>query len=247
MDRNVVINLDSVTVKYQRFEAIKNVSFDIKKGDFVALIGANGSGKTTLVKALLGLLRVSSGTIWKNGELRIGYLPQNTALQDRFFPATVEEVVSMGLLAKRRFPKFLTRADRKKIRVILDTLRIPHLLKKRIGELSGGQQQRVLLARAMVSDPDILILDEPTSALDQSMRKHFYDVIKGLNQSLAITIVLVTHDIVSAGDYVNRVIYIDQVVKFNGTFDAFCEHPELSPFVHTHPLKHERRLKHEFS
>ncbi len=243
MDRDVVVNIENVTVRYHHFEAVKNISFDVKKGDVIALIGANGSGKTTLIKALLGLLRVSQGTIWKADGLQIGYLPQNTSLQDRFFPATVEEVVSIGLLAKRKFPKFLNRDDRKKILQTLDMLRIPHLLKKRIGELSGGQQQRVLLARALVSAPEILILDEPTSALDHSMRKHFFEIVKKLNEKLNITVILVTHDIVSAGDYINRVVYLDQVIKFNDTFDAFCEHPELSPFVHTHPLKHTEGVK----
>ncbi len=235
---NEQLNVNDLTVKYQQFTALKDISFSVNKGDFIAIVGANGSGKTTLIKALMGLLRTSKGKVSFQKNLSIGYLPQNTASQDRMFPSTVEEVVSSGLMGKKRFPKLLTKDDKQKIIDTLEYMKIPHLRKKRIGALSGGQQQRVLLARALVSNPDLLILDEPTSALDQSMRGHFFKVVEELNQEHNITILLITHDIVTTGDYINRVIYLDQTLKFDGTFDEFCEHPELSPFVHTHPLKH---------
>ncbi len=238
MNKEELINIDNLSVKYQQFEALKNISFSINRGDFIAIVGANGSGKTTLIKSLMGLLRVSSGKVTKLNDLYIGYLPQNTASQDRLFPSTVEEVVSTGLMGKKTFPKMLNANDKQLIKETLEYMKIPHLRKKRIGSLSGGQQQRVLLARALVTEPDILILDEPTSALDQSMRSHFFKVVEELNQTFNMTILLVTHDIVTTGDYINRVVYLDQTLKFDGTFDEFCEDPELSPFVHTHPLKH---------
>lgn len=238
MNKEELINIDNLSVKYQQFEALKNISFSINRGDFIAIVGANGSGKTTLIKSLMGLLRVSSGKVTKLNDLYIGYLPQNTASQDRLFPSTVEEVVSTGLMGKKTFPKMLNANDKQLIKETLEYMKIPHLRKKRIGSLSGGQQQRVLLARALVTEPDILILDEPTSALDQSMRSHFFKVVEELNQTFNMTILLVTHDIVTTGEYINRVVYLDQTLKFDGTFDEFCEDPELSPFVHTHPLKH---------
>ncbi len=238
MNDTPLITVDGLTVKFQQFEALKDISFTINKGDFVAIVGANGSGKTTLIKTLMGLLRPDKGSVSIVGDMHPGYLPQNTAVQERFFPSTVEEVVSTGLMAKKKFPKFLSASDRKRIRETLKFMKIPHLLKKRIGTLSGGQQQRVLLARALVGNPDVLILDEPTSALDQNMRGHFFDVVRHLHETHGITVLLVTHDIVSTGEYVNRVLYLEQTLRFDGTFDAFCEDPELSPFVHTHPLKH---------
>lgn len=238
MSNNSLVTLSDISVKYQHFEALKDISFSINSGDFIAIVGANGSGKTTLIKALMGILRVSKGKVSYEKDLHIGYLPQNTAAQDRLFPSTVEEVVSTGLMGKKKFPKILNQDDKRNIYATLEYMKISHLRKKRIGALSGGQQQRVLLARALVSKPDILILDEPTSALDQSMRGYFFKVVEELNKTHNMTILLVTHDIVTTGDYINRVIYLDQTLKFDGTFDEFCEDPELSPFVHTHPLKH---------
>lgn len=239
MEANHDIIINNVFVKYHQFEAVKDVSFKVKNGDFIALVGPNGSGKTTLVKSLLGLKAIASGTILKSKKLKVGYLPQNTALQDRHFPATVEEVILTGRLADKKFPKRLTQSDYQEVVKVLEYLDIVALRKKRIGLLSGGQQQRVLLARALVSQPDVLIMDEPTSALDQSIRDQFYKLLRTLNQELNMTIFLVTHDIASAGDYVNRVLYMDQTLLFDGTFRQFCEQKELSPFIHTHALKHK--------
>ncbi len=237
MAQSNIITAKDVTIKYQAFTAVKEVSFTIQKGDFVALIGPNGSGKTTLIKGLMGLLPLNGGSIHYDQTLPIGYLPQHTHSADRAFPATVEEVVSTGLLGSKRFPRRITRDDMKTVNRVLDYVNVRALRKKRIGELSGGQQQRVFLARALVSNPQLLILDEPTSALDQAMRDHFFDFMKKLNES-GVTIVLVTHDIATAGEYVDRVMYMDQSLIFNDSFDAFCEEQKLSPFVHTHPLKH---------
>ncbi|MFH5881732.1 MAG: metal ABC transporter ATP-binding protein [Candidatus Izemoplasmataceae bacterium] len=239
-ESNYLLNIHDLTVKYQAFTAIKDINIDIKKNDFVAVIGANGSGKTTLIKALLGLLPIYSGSVNFGKKIEMGYLPQNTTPPDRHFPATVEEIVAMGLLSKKSFPKRLTLKDKEKIEDILRILDITHLIKKRIGMLSGGQQQRVLLARALISGPDILILDEPTSALDQNMRTQFFDILQDLNRTKNTTIILVTHDIAFAGKYVNRVVYLNQHLVFDGSFHEFCEHHELSPFIHTHDLRYTK-------
>ena len=238
--KRVIINIDKLTVKYQSFVALRDVAFRLYAEDFVAIIGANGSGKTTLIKAMLDLVPIAAGKVDKDKHIHVGYLPQHTSMQDRFFPATVDEVVSTGLLARKTFPKLLTRDDRHRVGRTLDYLDIRDLRKKRIGALSGGQLQRVLLARALVSDPDMLILDEPTSALDQSMREQFFEILRKLNGD-GVTVVLVTHDIASAGDYVNRVIYLDQTLLFDGSFGAFCETEAISPFVHTHKLRHAKQ------
>ncbi len=240
MDKQSLLSLQDLTVKYHSFTAVSSVSFDVYERDFIAIIGANGSGKTTLIKTILGLLHYQKGTIEKNDDVTVGYLPQHTMALDRFFPATVDEVVGMGLLSTKRFPKRLSKQEKQNVQDVLHMLNIKALVHKRIGALSGGQQQRVLLARALVSNPDILILDEPTSALDHSMRKQFFDILKHLNKSHGVTIILVTHDIVSAGDYINRVLYLDQKLMFDGTFNQFCEHQELSPFIHTHSLRQEK-------
>ena len=240
MTNHNLLEIQNLTVKYHTFTAVSEVSFSVNEGDFIAIIGANGSGKTTLIKTILGLLNYQKGKITKAAKVNVGYLPQHTMALDRFFPATVDEVVGMGLLSNKPFPKRLSKQEKQNIQDVLHMLNIKELMHKRIGSLSGGQQQRVLLARALVSNPDILILDEPTSALDHSMRKQFFDILKHLNQSHGVTIVLVTHDIVSAGDYVNRIIYLDQKLMFDGSFSDFCEHQELSPFIHTHTIRQEK-------
>ncbi len=231
------IAVSNVTVKYFNYEAVIQASFEVKPKDFIAIIGANGSGKTTLIKALLGLKSISEGTIFKSKDLNIGYLPQHTASDDRHFPATVEEIIGMGRLSKKRFPKRMNTDDYLEISKVLEYLDIVQLRKKRIGTLSGGQQQRVLLARALVCEPDILIMDEPTSALDQSMRDQFFRLLKTLNDELGVSIILVTHDIATAGEFVNRVIYMDQRIVFDGSFEHFCEKKNLSPFIHTHDIQ----------
>ena len=236
----IQLKIENLTVKYHTFAALANITFNVHKKDFIAVIGANGSGKTTLVKTILGLLNSSEGKIVRDKNTRIGYLPQHLMTLDRFFPATVEEVVGMGLLANKPFPKRLNKANRNQIDDTLQMLNIKNLKSKRIGSLSGGQQQRVLLARALVSNPGILILDEPTSALDYKIRKQFFEILEHLNKVHDVTIILVTHDIVSAGDYINRVIYLDQKVLFDGPFNEFCENDELSPFIHTHKVHHQK-------
>jgi len=236
---DIIVN--NLSVKYHQFEAVKDVNFKVNNKDFIAIVGPNGSGKTTLIKALLGLKSIASGTVLKSKLLSVGYLPQSTALQDRQFPATVEEVILTGRLANKKFPKRYNQEDYAEMIKVLEYLDIVALRKKRIGLLSGGQQQRVLLARALVNKPDVLIMDEPTSALDQSIRDQFYKLIKMLNEEIDMTILLVTHDIASAGDYVNRVIYMDQTILFDGPFREFCEQKELSPFIHTHALRRAKR------
>ncbi|TVP94662.1 MAG: ABC transporter ATP-binding protein [Acholeplasmatales bacterium] len=232
------MHIDRLTVKYHHYTAVDRVSFSVKAGDFIAIAGENGSGKTSLIKAILGLTHAAEGVVNKHVSGPIGYLPQNTVVQDRAFPASVEEVVSMGLLATKSFPRRFGRADRERVRESLIRLNVANLAKKRFGLLSGGQQQRVLLARALVANPYILILDEPTSALDQAMRKRFMDILQSLNQA-GVTILLITHDIGGIGEYVNRVIYMERRILFDGSFTAFCEQAELSPYIHTHAMRHK--------
>ncbi len=238
MTKDVLLHVDKLTVKYHHFTAVDQVSFNVMAGDFIALAGENGSGKSSLIKAILGLIHTAGGTVKNHVVGPIGYLPQNTVVQDRSFPASVEEVVGMGLLATKSFPRRLSRQDKERVRESLVRLNVANLAKKRFGLLSGGQQQRVLLARALVANPRILILDEPTSALDQAMRKRFMHILQALHQE-GVTILLITHDIGGIGEYVNRVLYMERRILFDGTFQAFCEQAEISPYIHTHAKRHD--------
>jgi zinc transport system ATP-binding protein len=229
-----LINLHNVTVKYNAHVAVQDVSFAVMPKDFIGIIGENGSGKTTLIKSILGSLKPADGSIIVKDGVRIGYLPQHIMRQDALFPATAEEVVKMGLLASKTFPRHYTKKDHNKVVEMFKSLHIEPLRKKRIGLLSGGQQQRVMLARALVNDPDILILDEPTSALDRIIEQSFLETLKQLNQTQNTTIMIITHDLAALGDYINKIIYLDKTVLYAGDFDTFCNKSNLSPYLSHH-------------
>ncbi|MFW5894588.1 MAG: metal ABC transporter ATP-binding protein [Bacillota bacterium] len=216
-----LVAFNDVEVRYGSFTAIKGVSLQVNPHDFLAIVGPNGSGKSTLIKALMGIKRPNQGTVEKMNGLKIGYVPQNLVLKERMFPANVEEVVSTGLLMEKKGRKSMSKRDVERIKDILDFLGVGGSCKKPIGALSGGQQQRVMLARAMVSDPDMLVLDEPTSALDVRMRKKFLEMLKHLKEAHGVTIILITHDFAMAKDYVNRVLHMDHTVLYDGDVAAY--------------------------
>jgi zinc transport system ATP-binding protein len=231
-----LVNIDGLWVRYNAAEVLRQVSFRVNSGDYVGIVGPNGSGKSTLIKAALGLVATERGNITLfgaplesfTGWRRIGYLPQRLRFFNPNFPATVEEIVGLGLLAGRRLPRKLTPEDRKAIRKTLDYMGIIDIRKRIIGELSGGQQQRVLLARAVVGGPELLILDEPTTALDPETRDRFYTLLRDLNRDQGTTVILVTHDTSSIGTYASRFIYVDKEIIFDGTFDDFCHSEEMT-------------------
>jgi len=225
-----VIEIKNLFVNYGQTEALQDITFSIEQGDFVGLAGPNGAGKTTLIKAILDLLPVSAGKIKLFGKEKenfndwgkIGYLPQKFSTINALFPATVDEVVMLGLLSQKQFPKRMTASDQKKIDDILQELGIINLKKRILSELSGGQQQKVLLARALVSNPEILIFDEPSTALDPESRESFFQLIQKLNKQKRISIILITHDTVYIGKYANKLLYIDKNLIYFGKFSDFC-------------------------
>ena len=230
------IEVSGLCVSYGAGAALDNVSWRAGSGDFWAVVGPNGSGKTTLLKTLLGLLPATAGEIVLFGTPagrfgdwhRIGYLPQFSGIAFPRFPATVREVVGMERLAGKRFPRWLGPADAAVVTDSLVRLGIADLAARRIGELSGGQRQRALLARAMVNRPELLLLDEPTLALDPDSRNAFYDLLADLNRRDGVTIVLVTHDSATAGNYASHLLYLDRKVVFSGSFSDFCSSAEMT-------------------
>jgi len=231
------INVESVTVSYHGQVALYDASMTVNKGDFIGIIGENGSGKTTLLTAILGLTPIQDGVVHIQKDIRIGYVPQYITRQDYIFPASAKEVVLMGVLSEKTGWKRYTKADIKRVDVLFDMLRITELKNKRIGELSGGQQQRVLLARALVNNPEVIILDEPTSALDKWTEQSFLDLLKKINKEQQVSIVIVTHDLASLGEYVKNIIYVNKNILFDGSFRDFCQNEKLSPYIHTHDIK----------
>jgi zinc transport system ATP-binding protein len=226
-----IIEVDKLSVNYGQTNVLSGISFVLERGDFIGVAGPNGAGKSTLIKALFGLVPKTSGSIslfgipqnkffdWN----RIGYLPQKISNLNPLFPASVEEVVLSGLLSQKIFPKFVTRLDRAKVKQVLKDLEILDLHSRMLSELSGGQQQRVMLARTLVSNPDLLIFDEPSTALDPDSRNDFFDIVKGLNKK-GTTVMIITHDTGYIGSFANKLLYIDRKLIHFGAIADFCCH-----------------------
>jgi len=237
-----IIEVKNLAVNYGPSEALKDISFIIEKGDFVGLAGSNGAGKTTLVKAILGLLPLAKGEIKLFGDReerfvdwnKIGYLPQKFSTINTLFPATVEEVIALGLLSTKKFPKRITMADHRKTKELMTELGIVKQAKKMLSELSGGQQQKVLLGRALISEPEVLIFDEPSTALDPNSREAFFKLLQTLNQEKGITVILITHDTGYIGKYANKLLYIDRELIYFGKFSEFCADNKMKSYFGEH-------------
>ncbi len=232
------ISIQNICYRYNSIEVLSNISFEVGTGDYVGLVGPNGSRKSTLIKLILGLLSPNVGSIRLFGNppsemkdrQRIGYLPQKMSFFNPFFPSSVKEIVSLGLISKKKFPKRLDAADEQAIERVLDLLHISNIGHKMIGDLSGGQQQRAFIARALVNEPELLLLDEPTTALDPETRDNFFEILGDLNREKKLTVMLVTHDIGTIGKYASKLLYIDKQVIFYGGFDDFCMSGEMTKF-----------------
>ncbi|MBM3209152.1 metal ABC transporter ATP-binding protein [Candidatus Shapirobacteria bacterium] len=225
-----IVEIKNLSVRYGATIALQNISCQIEQGDFVGLVGPNGGGKTTLAKTILGLLPPHEGKIALFGQdsrefdewQKIGYLPQKHTSINPLFPASVGEVVSLGLLSAKKRPKNITTADWQEIDALLKDMGIFDLKSKLISQVSGGQQQKVMLARALISKPEILILDEPSTALDPNSREQFFARLEKLNKEAKTTIILITHDTGYIGQYANKLLYIDRKLVFFGNISEFC-------------------------
>jgi zinc transport system ATP-binding protein len=221
-----LISCQNLSYCYDGNLAACGINCRIEQGEYLCIVGGNGSGKTTFIKGVLGLIKPHEGSLSLDEGLRlhdIGYLPQQTTTQ-RNFPATVREVVVSGRLSRLGARAFFRSEDRRAAQKILDQLKIPELSKLSFNELSGGPQQRVLLARALCAAPDglrILILDEPMSGLDPHARQELYTIIKDLNQSMDMTILMVTHDVQMAVNFASHVLVLEGKQEFFGTVHEF--------------------------
>ncbi|MEA3456318.1 MAG: metal ABC transporter ATP-binding protein [Campylobacterota bacterium] len=228
-----VIRVEDLSYRVGKQEILSDISFDIGQGDYVALLGPNGGGKTTLAKIILGLLTPSSGTIEIFGVNRnnfktwhrVGYVPQNISLFDSNFPLSVYEAVSLGLAAKKRWFSRLSDREKEQIEAVIETASIGDLRDKNLSELSGGQRQRVMIARALVTKPEILILDEPSTGVDVASQHKFYDFLRKLNKERNLTIIFITHDLGVIADDVTHVLSVNQKLIYSGTAEDMlsCE------------------------
>ena len=221
-----VIKLENVTYRYNSDLVLEDISFKADQGDLLGIIGPNGAGKTTLFSLILGLLEGYQGKITVFGEdirnnrkilKKIGYIPQKNII-DQGFPATVEEIVSLGVFERKTKDKIIS---------AIKTVGLLEQKHKRIGELSGGQQQRILIAKALVNEPQLLILDEPTTGIDLETQNKFYALLRKLNSENKITIILASHDLDAINKLANKIACVNRKMSFHGDAREFFGNEQL--------------------
>lgn len=208
-----IVNIQDVSFGYNEKLVLKNIRLDIWKGDYLGLVGPNGSAKSTLIKLILGLLKPQKGSIrlfgtdinkfkdWK----KIGYIAQNAHAVNTGFPGTVEEIISANLYSQIGLFHPIRKKHKEEVDTVLRFVGMDGYKKRLIGNLSGGQQQKVMIARTLISKPEIIFLDEPTVGIDIKSQVEFYDLLQELNENMNMTIIMVSHDIGVITEKVNRI------------------------------------------
>ena len=223
MPINNIIELRNIFVGYKDLIVLEDISINIPRGSFLAVVGPNGGGKTTLIKTILGLIKPGSGTVKVFGKpaycqggnrKKIGYVPQVLSI-DANFPIHAKDVVLMGRYGRIGLLKNPESKDRKIAKETMDKIGILELADKPIGRLSGGQRQRVFLARALANEPEILFLDEPTTGIDVPSMEGLYELLHKLHNE-GITIIIVSHDIGVVASYVDTIACLNKRLIAHG-------------------------------
>lgn len=214
-----IISVRNLWANYDHEMVLEDINLSVKELDFIGIIGPNGGGKTTLLKILLGLHQPKQGEVRilgqsiQKGRKYIGYVPQ-FVVADHSFPINVWDVVQMGRLGRRGLFQSYQRQDQEKVAEVLNLVDLYPLRHRAIGELSGGQRQRVYIARALATEPKILILDEPTASVDPQIRTSIYSLLEELNQW--ITILMISHDVGAIARYVKTVGCLNRRLHYHG-------------------------------
>lgn len=243
---DTVIRLENISHAYDEKLVLDNVQLTIKRGDFMGLVGPNGGGKTTLINIILGLIKPTSGDVYLLDKPieqfhdwnRIGFVSQKANTFNKGFPATVFEVVSMGLTAKIGYLKFMNKKHKQKVLDTIELVGMSEYAYRNIGDLSGGQQQRIFIARALVSDPSLLILDEPTVGIDYKNVERFYQLLDDLNTKQQLTLLLVTHDTGVMTKHATNVVCLNKNLHFHGKSEEYSElSAEALSEIYGHPVQ----------
>lgn len=213
--KQAIISVNDVSLEIDHLQILEHVSFDVEPGSIVYIVGANGSGKSSLMKLLMGLRLPTSGSIHIQAN-NVGYLPQNQNIRPAF-PITVEEVIYSGFKHQKLF---IPKETKNEISLWLKKMQIEDLYAQPMNTLSGGEQQRVLFIRALVNNPEVLILDEPTSALDPMFKLHFNAFVEEMHER-GTTIIYVTHDLHDKLTKNSRVILINKGLEFDGSISDY--------------------------
>ncbi|MDO5689776.1 MAG: metal ABC transporter ATP-binding protein [Tissierellia bacterium] len=240
MDSQPIIAIQDLCFSYGKNQVLRHVDLTIHRGEFAAIIGANGAGKSTLVKLILGELLPDSGSVRLFGQPpqdskeldKIGYVPQTGLRNNAAFPANSLEIVYANLYTKTKNPFISKQPYRERAMEALRSVGMEGYADNRIGELSGGQLQRVLLARALVNDPELIILDEPTTGVDKEASQAFHQLLHELHRQKPITILTVTHNLSGVVDYIDRTFCVGEGYALELTKDQI--HLELA-HRHQHP------------
>ena len=220
---NEILKINGLKVSYENKPSVlENVNLNVFRNDFLGIIGPNGGGKTSLLKAVLGLVKPADGTIefFKDGTKRerinIGYLPQINQI-DKKFPISVYDVILSGLTTTRKIFPGYTSSQKQRAGKVATDMGLDDLINRPIGELSGGQLQRVLLGRAIVDDPDLLILDEPSSYVDKHFETNFYRLLEDINKNTAI--IMVSHDVGTVISLVKNIACVNGGLHYHSGSD----------------------------
>jgi zinc/manganese transport system ATP-binding protein len=232
-DSDLAVEASSVEVAYGKQTVWRDASFEVQRGEFVALIGPNGAGKTTLFRLLLGLQHPAAGSLKvfgaapRRGNGRIGYVPQRHPIDNETLVAA-EALVHLGIDGTKWGPGFSGRAHREATREALEAVGAAALGRKSLGQMSGGELQRIFLAEALVGRPDMLLLDEPLSNLDIRRARELVEVVHGLVRSRGVTTLLVAHDINPLIECLDKVIYIANGRVASGSPESVLTSSSLS-------------------
>jgi len=210
-DRSLpLVSLQNVSLGYDSAPVLQGVSFAIYPGGLIGLAGPNGSGKTTLFRAILGLLPILGGSLSRHCPLsNFGYVPQSAAL-DPQFPLSVAEIVEMGAYGRVKPYQPLPAQEKKRVEEVLDQVGMPHLIAQSFFACSGGQKQRILIARALMVNPQIMILDEPLSGVDEESRRSITDVLIKLTRDKNIAVFFSSHDLEMVQRVADQIVRVDK-------------------------------------
>ena len=213
MGSEAVLEVRNLSYAYERDAVLSDISMIIDPGDLVGIVGPSGSGKTTLLKLMAGALAPQVGRVDRAAGVRVGYVPQVETV-NWYFPVTVDEVILMANASRQRTPWY-TAEEKAQVHQLLHDLGIKHLEGRHIRDLSGGQQQRVFVARALISDPQVLLLDEPMSGVDVKTRLDMVELLRGLALR-GIAVVLTTHDLNGVAAHLPRIAVVNRSLIGDG-------------------------------